>query len=90
MKKISQYNINPARGTRWSVEKHSKVFVFTIIGTISTGFGPSYRILEYELKYDHRNDPQIMPAEKLLDLIDNRVILPHFNPDGSLIAKEYN
>lgn len=87
--KTSQYSVNPARGTRWSIKKGSKLFCFTVISTISTGYAHCYDIQSYELKYDHLEAVQVVPAHTLLELIDNKTVLPYYNENGSLLADGY-
>lgn len=67
--------INPATGSRWSTEKGGKIFYITINGMWAVGSGDRFKVLSYDLKYDHLVEIQNMPADRMEQLISNRTLM---------------
>jgi len=67
--------INPAIGTRWYTEKNGKPFYLVVNGIIATGVRDTFQVISYELKYDHLEKLQIVPAAKMLDFITSKKLI---------------
>lgn len=79
-----QFNINPALKTRWYTISNGVRYRMKVVGTFFTGVGDQFRVTAYELKYDHKNDEQVISAERFLKLIEDKVVRPDYSEDGIL------
>ena len=68
--------INPALNSRWTTEKGGKLFQFTIDGLWSSGAGDRFKVISYDIKYDHLDQIQSIPAEKMEYFINDKIINP--------------
>jgi hypothetical protein len=66
--------MNPALNTRWCIKKDGLLFQFTIVGIWGSGFLNNYRVTSYEVQYDHIDKIQVIPAEKIKELITEEQI----------------
>lgn len=68
--------MNPAIDTRWCIQKGNLLFQFTIVGIWGNGFLNNYQVTDYELKYDHMDKIQRIPALKIKALIEENQVRP--------------
>jgi len=68
--------INPALNSRWATEKGGLLFQFTIDGLWSSGAGDRFRVISYDIKYDHLDQIQTIPADKMEQFINEKIINP--------------
>jgi len=73
--------MNPALHSIWTIAKDGKIFTFSIVGIWGAGVRDAYRVLNYELKYDHLDAIQQVPAEKLTTLIQSGAA-KYWAPEG--------
>lgn len=88
MKNSHTVDINPALYTRWFIEKESKIFRLTIAGIICTGSKDNFKIISYQLKYDHTNEVQDMLRERVFELINGKIMRPDCDEEGSMMASD--
>jgi|GEM_PF-5244969 len=85
----SQFSPNPALNTRWCIEKDGKIFHLEVIGLYCTGAADKFKLIPYELKYEHKEITQRVQAEDFLNHIKMGVVKPDWSTTGSLMSEEY-
>lgn len=68
--------IKVTQDSRWAVRKDNKIFKFQVIGIWYKGSYETTRAVSYELKYEHIEEVQLIEAEKLESLINNKNVIP--------------
>lgn len=71
-------------GTKWYIEKEGKIFRFYVAGITSTGTLDKFEIISYELKYEFKEDTQVVTRDKIMQLIREGIMVPDWDKDGSM------